>query len=59
MRDGYWEGELPMLSRQGKSIPTWHNTFLIRDESGKPLRLAVVITDITERKRAEECIAGE
>ena len=45
-----------MLSRQGKSIPTWHNAFLIRDESGKPVRIAVVITDITEKKRAEEAL---
>ena len=56
MRDGYWQGELPMLSRQGESIPTWHNTFLIRDESGEPFRIAVVITDISERKRAEEAL---
>ena len=56
MREGYWQGELSMLSRQGKSIPTWHNSFLIRDDSGSPLRLAVVITDITERKAAEEAL---
>ena len=56
MRDGYWEGELPMLSRQGKSIPTWHNSFVIRNEKGNPLRLAVVITDITERKAAEDAL---
>jgi PAS domain S-box-containing protein len=56
-RQGYWEGELPMLSRQGKPVPTWHNTFIIRDESGNPLRMAVVVTDITERKRAEETLA--
>jgi PAS domain S-box-containing protein len=54
---GYWEGELPMLSRQGKSIPTWQNSFLIRDDSGNPFRLAVVITDITERKQAESKMA--
>ncbi len=56
MRDGHWQGELPMLSRQGKAVPTWHHTFVIRDERGSPLRLAVVITDITERKRAEEAL---
>ena len=29
---GYWEGELLMLSRHGKSVPTWQNSFIIRDE---------------------------
>ena len=53
---GYWQGELPMLSCQGKVIPTWHDSFVIRDERGNPLRLAVVITDISERKAAEEAL---
>ena len=53
LRDGFWQGELPLLSRQGKEIPTWQNSFIIRDEGGNPVRLAVVITDITDRKAAE------
>jgi PAS domain S-box-containing protein len=53
---GHWEGELPMLSCSGASIPTWHNTFLIRDQGGTPLRIAVVITDIAARKQAEEAL---
>ncbi len=56
MREGQWEGELPLLSRQGKSIPTWQNSFVIRDENGDLLRLAVVISDIRERKAAEEAL---
>ena len=44
---GYWEGELPMLSSEGNSLATWHHGFVIRDDQGNPLRLAVVITDIT------------
>ena len=55
-QNGHWEGELPMLSRQKKSIPTWHNAFTIRDEKGNPHRVAVVVTDITERKQAEEAL---
>jgi PAS domain S-box-containing protein len=47
---------MPMLSRQGKLIPTWHHTFVIRDERGHPLRLAVVITDVTDRKAAEDAL---
>lgn len=57
-KNGYWEGELPLLTRQGRSIPTWHNSFVIRDSRGDPLRLAVVITDIAERKAAEEALAA-
>ena len=53
---GHWEGELTMLSQRGTSVPTWHHTSLIRDDRGKPLRMAVVISDITERKRAEESL---
>lgn len=55
-RDGFWQGELPILSRQGTLIPTWHNSFLIRDERGNPSRMAVVITDITQRKKTEEAL---
>ena len=55
-QNGHWEGELPMLSCQGKSIPTSQYSFVVRDESGTAIRLAVVITDITERKQAEEAL---
>jgi PAS domain S-box-containing protein len=53
---GHWEGEIPMLTRRGKSIPTWQHSFLIRDERGTPLRMAVVITDISERLAAENAL---
>ena len=53
---GNWQGELPMLSRGGKSVPTWQNSFMIRDENGKSVCMAVVVTDITERKQAEEAL---
>jgi PAS domain S-box-containing protein len=53
MREGQWVGELAFLSPQGRLTPTMQSIFLIRDESGNPLYLANVTTDITEQKHAE------
>jgi len=55
-RDGHWEGELTILSRQGKLTPTLHHVFLLRDDSERPVRRCAVVTDITERKRVEEAL---
>jgi PAS domain S-box-containing protein len=56
LREGYWQGELTIVSRQGKLIPAQHHSFLIRDEQGNPLRRATVITDVTAQKEAEEAL---
>ena len=56
LREGHWEGERVILSRGGKRIPTLQNTFLVRDENGKPFRLAAVMTDISEQKKAEAAV---
>jgi PAS domain S-box-containing protein len=53
---GQWTGELVLISVDGKYTPTIENFFLIRDETGEPLSLAVVITDITKHKQAEEAL---
>ncbi len=55
-RTGHWAGERAILSRHGQLIPTWHDVFLLRDEKGDPVCRCVVVTDITERKRAEEAL---
>jgi len=54
--EGQWVGELPLLSTKGKLTPAIQSIFLIRDDNAKPLFLANVITDITDKKRAEEAL---
>ena len=59
LRDGHLHIEQTVVPRHGKSIQSLQSAFLIRDECGNPLRIAVVISDITDRKRAEEALAKE
>jgi len=59
LREGYWHAEQTLLPRHGKPIQVLQSTFLIRDESGSPFRIAVVITDITQSKQAEAALRKE
>jgi PAS domain S-box-containing protein len=54
MDKGQWVGEISLLSSKGKLTPTEQNIFLIYDDQGSPRMVANIITDITERKRAQE-----
>ncbi len=56
LRHGHWHIEQTLLPRQGKTILTLQNTFLIRDDDGNPFRIGCVISDITEQKLAEEAL---
>ncbi len=58
-RDGHWQGELPLLRCDGTVIPTLHSVFPVQDKTGAIRYLAVVITDITEIKQAEEKLRRE
>ncbi|MFL7791370.1 MAG: PAS domain S-box protein, partial [Anaerolineae bacterium] len=53
LREGQWIGELSFVSARGKVVPTMQSIFLVRDDSGKPLYLANVVTDIFEQKQFE------
>jgi two-component system, LuxR family, sensor kinase FixL len=55
-RDGRWEGEtLFRHFATGASISVWQHVFVVPEEgSGRPLVLATISRDITERKRAEQ-----
>jgi two-component system, cell cycle sensor histidine kinase and response regulator CckA len=56
MRDGHWHGELALVTEDGRMMPTDENYFVLRDELGRPCYLADILTDITERKEAEEAL---
>jgi len=56
MKEGRWSGELELLSARGESVPTIQSLFLIRDQDGRPLYIANVVTDISEQKRAERIL---
>ncbi|MGB8168846.1 MAG: PAS domain S-box protein [Chthoniobacteraceae bacterium] len=53
LKHGHWHGEQTLLPRHGPPRETLQSTFLIHDENGQPIRVAVVISDITEKKRAD------
>lgn len=55
-RSGSWRGELSVHRRGGGSCPVFCNATAIRDDCGKLINWAVFVTDISERKAAEERI---
>lgn len=56
LREGRWMGEGVLRTRQGQLTPTENSSLLIRDDDGRPAYLATVITDIRERKAAEQTL---
>jgi len=60
-RTGRWTGELVHTRRDGQSITVLVRKTLDRDSEGNPASVLQNITDITERKQAEEALreAGE
>jgi PAS domain S-box-containing protein len=55
-KQGEWEGEMPMRHFQtGIPIPMHVNVFVIKEEAtGRPLALATISRDISERKETEQ-----
>jgi len=53
---GFWQGEAMLLTSSGEKFPVDQTVSLIRDEDGQAKMLAFNMTDITERKKAEEVI---
>lgn len=58
-REGRWAREGHMRTLQGTLLPIHNSSFLIRDDEGKPVYVAGIVTDITERKRVDEALQKE
>lgn len=53
---GGWQGELLNLRKDGSEFPVFVSTSVVRDDSGEPIALIGVSSDITERKQAEKAL---
>lgn len=51
---GSWSGEVPLLSDQGRVIPTRHDIHLLRDAAGTPIAFGCAITDLSQQKQQEQ-----
>jgi len=56
IKKGLWRGELALLTRDGREIPTLTVGVGCKDANGKMNFLAVIMRDITDRKKAEEAL---
>ena len=58
MRDGRWEGEVRFRHfKTGGAIAVRQHIFLIREpDTGRPVAMATIAHDITERERSEEAL---
>jgi len=56
---GMWEGEMIHTRRDGRVIVVSSAWALHRDSQGQPVRILETNIDITERKQAEERLAGQ
>ena len=58
MQDGRWDGEKEFRHwKTGEPIPMSQSVFLVADESsGRPLAMATICRDVSERRQAEEAL---
>jgi PAS domain S-box-containing protein len=51
-----WTGELEMVTKSGRVFPAYERADAVKDSDGKVIGLIGIITDISERKLAEETL---
>lgn len=59
LQTGRWSGELVHTTRAGRTLVVDSRWTLMRDGHGQPCGIMEVNSDITQRKQAEEELAGE
>ena len=55
----YWQDEYQFQKADGSYARVMDRGYVLRDASGRAVRMIGAMLDITERKRAEEVLAGE
>jgi len=50
---GRWVGEVMQKRKNGKEIPIWLNTSMVKDSKGEPIAIVGITRDITELKEKE------
>jgi len=58
VREGLWRGEIPVHRSNGEIFPAWATVATVRGDRGETTHYVVTLTDITERKRAEQEIVN-
>jgi diguanylate cyclase (GGDEF)-like protein/PAS domain S-box-containing protein len=53
-REGVWQGEIWNRRKSGEVYPQWVTITAVRDSQGQVVNYVGALTDITERKQAEE-----
>ncbi|MCU0550743.1 MAG: response regulator [Leptolyngbya sp. Prado105] len=53
LENGEWQGEFTRLNRSGQEVIVATRCTLVRNDSGEPISILTVDTDITEKKRLE------
>ncbi|MGL5059494.1 MAG: PAS domain S-box protein [Microcoleus sp.] len=53
LENGYWEGELIHVTKDGRSITVSSRWVVQKDAAGQPIKVLEINNDITQRKQAE------
>ncbi len=56
LRDGAWQGEIPLLHRDGREIPVSIVGVILKSADGRPEYMGCVMRDISGQRRLEETL---